>query len=502
MAGKDMNVIVVLLDSLNFHCLEPYGATQVQTPNLKRLAAKSVVFDNHFVGSLPCMPARRELFTGRREFLWRGWGHIEPWDRHLAVDAEKNGYITQMITDHYHYWENGAHGYFEPFNGMEFVRGHELDMWDTAPIRDLPQWAASIDRHRDFKWRGRPGWGSHYYGNARNFGNDESRFPGAQVMQKSADWLDRNAAHERFFLWTECFDPHEPHYLPEPYRTMYSPDGKDHPEFTCWPPYQNGAQTKRFLAQATDLELAWIRAQYYGKVTMVDHWLGRLLDRMDALGLWKNTALILTTDHGHELCEDRGLLNAYAKGYPHREAHARIPLMICHPGAKAGCRVGALTTAVDVNATIRDLCGDAEPAGPDGRSLMPLVLGKAGSHREEVLFGNFGDGVCLATDTWILAQGSRAEAPYYWYSTTSLTVSPEMTSGRFIPGVAIPQWRVPARGNDGPSFLWRRQPFSLTPENLLDREPGVLKEMRSRLRAALQAAPCPPEQFKRLELEP
>ena len=134
-----MNVLVVLMDSLNFHCLQPYGATHVATPNLARFARRAVVFDNHFIGSTPCMPARRELMTGRREFLWRGWGHIEPWDRHIAHDAARAGRVTQMITDHYHYWENAAHGYFEPFHGMEFVRGHELDMWDTAPIRQLPQ---------------------------------------------------------------------------------------------------------------------------------------------------------------------------------------------------------------------------------------------------------------------------------------------------------------------------------------------------------------------------
>ncbi len=80
-----MHTIIILLDSLNFHCLEPYGASHVQTPNLRRFGERACVFDNHFIGSAPCMPARRELLTGRQEFLWRGWGHIEPWDRHLAA---------------------------------------------------------------------------------------------------------------------------------------------------------------------------------------------------------------------------------------------------------------------------------------------------------------------------------------------------------------------------------------------------------------------------------
>ena len=497
-----MNIIMVLLDSLNFHCLEPYGATHVRTPNLSRFAKRAVAFDHHFIGSAPCMPARGELFTGRQEFPWRGWGHIEPWARHVAKDVERCGHVTQMITDHYHYWESGAHGYFEPFHGVDFVRGHELDMWDTAPITETPEWARSIDRYRDSTARQRPGWGSLYYSNARAFERDAHLFPCAGVMQRSADWLARNATHDRFFLWTETFDPHEPHFLPESYRTMYSPDGRDHPEFTCWPPYQNEAQLRRFLDQTSDEELAWIRAQYYGKVTMVDHWLGRLLDRMDALNLWENTTMIVTTDHGHELCADRALPSPYGKEYPHREAHSRIPLMIYHPQATAGRRVSALTAAVDVNATIRDLAGDGAPDGPHGRSLLPLLLGQTEVHRDHVLFGDFGNGVCLATDEWILAQGCQASRPLNWYSTTSTRVSPDMVSGKFIPGVEIPQWRVPVTGADCPSFLWRRHPFSLTPRNVIDEEPDALRQMKERLRDALAALPAPPELLHRLDIEP
>jgi hypothetical protein len=275
-----MNIIMVLLDSLNFHCLESYGATHVQTPNLARFAKRAVTFDQHFIASAPCMPARRDLLTGRQEFLWRGWGHIEPWDCHLAEDAHRLGYISQMITDHYHYWEDAAHGYFEPFDGVEFIRGHELDLWDTAPLQETPEWVRSIDRYRPQHWRRRGGWGSVYYGNARNFHEHESCFPCAQVMQQSAAWLSRNREHAHFFLWTEAFDPHEPQFLPLHYRTLYSPDGRDHPEFTCWPPYQNREETRRFLELTSEEELAWIRAQYYGKVTMVDHWFGHLLDRI------------------------------------------------------------------------------------------------------------------------------------------------------------------------------------------------------------------------------
>ena len=87
-----MNVIFILLDSLNKSYIEPYGNKIVETKNLQKLADKGVVFDNHFICSAPCMPARRELFSGRKnEFLWKFWGPVEPFDRLLPIEAKKLG---------------------------------------------------------------------------------------------------------------------------------------------------------------------------------------------------------------------------------------------------------------------------------------------------------------------------------------------------------------------------------------------------------------------------
>ena len=75
-----MRVVYALFDTLNRQSLECYGGTSVRTPNFNRLAAQTVAFDNHYVGSLPCMPARREMMTGRHNFLHRSWGPCEPFD--------------------------------------------------------------------------------------------------------------------------------------------------------------------------------------------------------------------------------------------------------------------------------------------------------------------------------------------------------------------------------------------------------------------------------------
>ena len=106
-----MRVIMIMYDSLNRNMLEPYGGSGVSTPNFKRLAEHTVTFDRCYAGSLPCMPARRELHTGRYNFLHRSWGPIEPFDDSMPEILNKNGIHSHLVTDHYHYFEDGGATY-------------------------------------------------------------------------------------------------------------------------------------------------------------------------------------------------------------------------------------------------------------------------------------------------------------------------------------------------------------------------------------------------------
>src|SRR5262245_57871578 len=134
-ASLSMNVILILIDSLNRHHLTAYGPSAVATPSLEAFARKAWRFDNHFVGSLPCMPARREIFSGFKELMWRPWGPLEAFDARLPKLLEAGGYSTAIVTDHYHYWEESANGYLQSFQSAETIRGHELDFW-KSPIQD------------------------------------------------------------------------------------------------------------------------------------------------------------------------------------------------------------------------------------------------------------------------------------------------------------------------------------------------------------------------------
>jgi arylsulfatase A-like enzyme len=91
----------VLFDSLNRHAVGPYGGA-VATPNFDRFANRAVTFDTHYVGSLPCMPARRDLHTGRLNFMHRSWGPLEPFDNSMPEILKDNGVYTHLISDHLH----------------------------------------------------------------------------------------------------------------------------------------------------------------------------------------------------------------------------------------------------------------------------------------------------------------------------------------------------------------------------------------------------------------
>ena len=107
-SGMPDRVVVILLDSLNRHMLGAYGGGEFDTPNLDRFAATSVRFDNHYTGSLPCMPARHDLLCGALDFLWKPWGSIELWEEPLTVPLRRAGVTTQLISDHPHLFETGG----------------------------------------------------------------------------------------------------------------------------------------------------------------------------------------------------------------------------------------------------------------------------------------------------------------------------------------------------------------------------------------------------------
>lgn len=366
-----MKTVFVLFDSLNRHMLGCYGGTRIPTPNFDRLAARSKVFDKHYVGSLPCMPARRDLLTGRLTFLHRSWGPLEPFDDAFPEIMKKNGIHTHLVTDHFHYWEDGGATYHTRYSTHEFVRGQENDPW-KAMVQ--PHWERLREKYHEAQFSTDRASKFVPYMINREFIKDEEDFPSVQCFAQGFEFLDRNRDADDWFLQIETFDPHEPFYAPERFKDAFR-TGWNGP-IRDWPRY---GRVEEIAEEADEL-----RANYYAVVALCDFLLGQLLDHFDAHDLWKDTALVVSTDHGFLLGEHdfwaKNRMNLY-------EEIVHIPLLIHDPRNPGASREARLTQSVDIAPTLLDLYGLHPAQNTEGRSLF------GDADRQALIFGYFGGAV-------------------------------------------------------------------------------------------------------------
>ena len=376
-----MKTVLVLFDSLNRRAISPYGGNAVPTPNFDRLAERSARFDGHHVGSMPCMPARRDLMTGRMSFLHRSWGPIEPFDVTFPeVLSRENGVYSHFVTDHFHYWEDGGATYHNRYDSHEFFRGQEGDRWKGVVAPDWPGIEKRFDpaqvsrKPRSYK--------RHNVVN-RDYLDDEAAHPSFQTFAAGLEFIDRNKAADDWFLQIETFAPHEPFFAPKRFRDIAGAR-EDGPALD-WPEYGHSG---RPLEEREEL-----RASYHASVAMCDELLGQVLDAFDRDNLWDDTALIVTTDHGFLLGEH----DLWAKNrMTLYQEIAQIPLFIHDPTLPAadGTQIDGLSQTPDLAATILDLFGAQRPAQMASPSLRPMLTGQ-GSPHDALIYGFFGGAVNL-----------------------------------------------------------------------------------------------------------
>jgi arylsulfatase A-like enzyme len=371
-----MKAVFVLFDSLNRHLLGPYGGRRVPTPGFDRLAARAVTFDRHYVGSLPCMPARRDILSGRLNFLHRSWGPMEPFDNAFPELLHRAGLYSHLITDHFHYWEDGGATYHNRYDSYEFVRGQEGDRW-KAMVQ--PHWERLREMYhaRQFTTQRRAYRAQNMVN--REFIREEKDFPTVKCFAHAFEFLDRNREADGWLMHLELFDPHEPFTAPARFKQPFDTGWKG--PIRDWPRYGRVDELPE--------ECEELRANYYALMAFCDHQLGTLLDYFDRHDMWRDTAFILTTDHGFLLGEHdfwaKNRMNLY-------EEIVHIPLFVHDPRRpQGGKRVAALTQAIDIAPTILDLFGVARPREMEGH-ILPPASGPV-PERRAAIFGYFGGAV-------------------------------------------------------------------------------------------------------------
>lgn len=496
-----MKTVFVLFDSLNRHMLGPYGGSRVPTPNFDRLAERTRVYDKHYVGSMPCMPARRDMQTGRLTFLHRSWGPLEPFDNAFPeILRQQKGVHSHLITDHYHYWEDGGATYHNRYSTFDFVRGQESDPWKAIA---QPDWQKLTAKYHETQTQVGPVSKHGPYIVNREFIREEKDFPSVQCFEKGLEFLDGNRDSDDWLLQIETFDPHEPFFAPdrfkEPFKTGWNGPIKD------WPLY---GRLEQSVEEADEL-----RANYYATLSLCDFLLGQLIDYFDEHDMWKDTALVVSTDHGFLL----GERDLWAKNrMVMYEEISHIPLFVHDPRNAASGRVDRLTQSIDIAPTFFDLWGVEPPAETEGKSLL------RDNGREALIFGYFG-GAVNVTDgrfTYHRYPDDLKTQEIYQYTVmpTHITrpFTPEELSGatlappfgwtKSVPLLKVPVIeRSPMYNNYGPGAIiesdTRLYDLDSDPrqETPLD-EPAAEARMVGYMKSLMQANDAPPEAFARLNL--
>jgi arylsulfatase A-like enzyme len=397
-----MKAIMLMFDSLNRALLEPYGNIWTKTPNFKRLAEKTTCFDNCYAGSLPCIPARRELHTGRYNFLHRSWGPLEPFDDSMPELLRKNGVYTHLITDHIHYFEDGGATYHNRYSSWEIVRGQEGDHWKVTP--ELLQNRIAPQNPEAVYFESTGNLHKHDAVN-RKFFTGEEKTPLAQTFTAGMEFMDRNHGEDNWFLQIECFDPHEPFCSPEKYRALY-PDDYKGPLFD-WPPYHHVTEDPSTVEH--------LRNSYAALLTMCDAWLGKFLDKMDEYQLWDDTLLIVNTDHGYLLGEHGWWSKIVMPCY---DEIVHIPLFIHDPRyTKDGETRKALVQTIDLPATLLDFFKAPVPPNMQGKPL-DQVIQEDKTIRDYALFGIHGAHVNITDGEYVYmkAPAGQDNGPLFEYT--------------------------------------------------------------------------------------
>lgn len=382
-----MRAIMIMFDTLSRKFLSTYGGDTSLTPNFKRLENRCTVFDNFYSGSLPCMPARRELHTGRYNFMHRGWGPLEPFDHSVIEQLKENGIYTHLVTDHSHYFEDGGATYHNRYHTWEGFRGQEGDRWQpqakAVKINENPlnKEGISVVQH---------------YANRTKMMKEED-MPSVKTMTAGLEFLDFHKDRDNWFLQIECFDPHEPFFVPETYRQFCN--CIDEKDTFYWPPYTP------LSADMTEEQISNLRKEYCALIHMCDHYLGKILDTMDRYHMWEDTMLIVNTDHGFLLGE-RGLLG---KNYmPMYDEIAHIPFFIYDPRNKdAKGRRKALAQTIDIAPTLAEFFG-ISMGDTDGCSLTPVIKEDKIIH-DGILYGVHGGHTQFFDGKYILMKAPNEE---------------------------------------------------------------------------------------------
>ena len=315
------DVVLVVIDTLRADHLSAYGYRRPTSPRLDRLAREGALFLQSYSASTWTLPSTASLLTGLPPDRHGARGGVDALAEAavtLAEELRDLGYRTAAITDG---------GFVDPQWGF----GQGFDRYETTPRRDR--------------------------------GQQRVRQGAAAALRL----LEENR-HAPLFLLFHTYETHQPYLNREGFGDPFLQEiGAQTAPASAAGARETGVEVGPWT-RLGERELARAVALYDGEIRRVDHYLGQLLDRLEARG--RPTAVLVTSDHGEEFQEHGGLEHFWGKVF---DENVRVPLILKAPGAPAGRRSEAPVSGLDVMPTLLALAGAPERARAlPGRNLLEL----------------------------------------------------------------------------------------------------------------------------------
>ncbi len=380
------NVLLILSDQHKADCIGAYGNTDVRTPNIDRLAERGITYEQAYCPLPVCTPSRYSLLTGLYVHQHGGWTNhcslpsgFDTFPRIFAQNGYRTGAIGKMHFtptyldvgfEHMLLAEQHGPGRYDDDYHRYLMRNELIDVVDT------------LDQVEEYRRSATDAYWS-------SMGAMESNLP---EDHHSTTWIGRHAVQELeqwgsqpSLLMVGFVKPHHPHDPPSPWSTMYNPDTLTLPagwQESC--PSDDLLKHRGFFAHNsyTEATLRRTLALYYGSITHIDHWVGRMLAVLERRNLLENTIVIYMSDHGDYM----GYHHMVGKNGYMYDPIVQVPLIVKSAnGVAAPARRSGLVSTLDVAPSILESAGL-----PRGRGMNGLNIFGSGASRQAVFAENHG----------------------------------------------------------------------------------------------------------------